>query len=679
MKRIRITLLAGLAVLLLAALAIQLQPAGPSATRGKSPARPVQQELTQEEQLAQDLALSDARVQDLTVGHRSEVFWVRAAGAHVPASSRVCLRADCRQVEIYNYDENATVTAIVNLDARRVLDVLYLPDARPLINQSHFDRAVDLILEAGQVQDELGYLPDREDVLPMMSNLQGNSCDGSHLCMAAAFHLGDRVLWAHADLTEDRFAGIAWTPALPDTGTTEPFAGQGCATPGSVDQDGWQLSYETTGTDGLRLYDITYAGRQVLTSAKIAQWHVDYGQTGFQDQTGCGGAGYVIAPYGDPQILELTEDGNPVGFEIMQDFRLANWGQTCNYRYEFHMQFYQDGRFRVVGGAFGKGCGSNALYRPLIRLDMAVDGDGGDNFGYWDGAQWVMLTEEDYRIPDASDPDKGPHRTDTNGYAWRVADAGGNGYYIEMDVGQFPDGGRGAEPFLYATRHNPAEGDADIGPFGSCCNDDYRQGPHQFLNSEPIENENIVIWYVSQSETDVNPGQEYCWTISGEPNPETYPCFAGPMFHPSSPQDPTLTGSVNLQGRSDQSGASIEVWQGAVLVQSTTSAADGSFALLVADGTYDVVLDHPSYLAEVQSGVPISGGAPVSLGTVELRGGDINDDRTIDMLDINAIGAAFGLGCADPGYQPIHDLNADCTIDILDLAMAGGNFGSSTE
>src|SRR5690606_26213525 len=66
----------------------------------------------------------------------------------------------------------------------------------------------------------------------------------------------------------------------------------------------------------------------------------------------------------------------------------------------------------------------------------------------------------------------------------------------------------------------------------NCCNDDHIQGPHLFVNGENIADENIVIWYISQMETVVAPPDYYCWTVSGEPNPETYPCFGGPMFHP---------------------------------------------------------------------------------------------------------------------------------------------------
>jgi PKD repeat protein len=125
---------------------------------------------------------------------------------------------------------------------------------------------------------------------------------------------------------------------------------------------------------------------------------------------------------------------------------------------------------------------------------------------------------------------------DGNGYAWRVMDQSGSGFYMEpSQVDTFGDGSRGDDNFLYAVLHKPAEGDTDLsGTIGSCCNNDHQQGPDQYVNGESIDDANIVLWYVPQMDTDATDGGNgyYCWTISGEPNPVTYPCFTGPMFVP---------------------------------------------------------------------------------------------------------------------------------------------------
>ncbi|HFQ92816.1 MAG TPA: PKD domain-containing protein, partial [Anaerolineae bacterium] len=88
------------------------------------------------------------------------------------------------------------------------------------------------------------------------------------------------------------------------------------------------------------------------------------------------------------------------------------------------------------------------------------------------------------------------------------------------------------------TRHKPEEGDADlpiINPGGSNVADDHQQGPDLFVNGESAANTNIVLWYVPQHGTDRRSDDgtpPYCWTVAGEPNPETYPCYGGPLFVP---------------------------------------------------------------------------------------------------------------------------------------------------
>lgn len=153
----------------------------------------------------------------------------------------------------------------------------------------------------------------------------------------------------------------------------------------------------------------------------------------------------------------LDENQNPIGFEVVQDFRMGSWGQICNYRYEQHIQFFSDDRFRVVSGAFGKGCGTNATHRPVVHIDLAVNGDPGDIFSIWDGNQWSRLTNDDYRVP-YDEIGHGPHLVTPERYAWLVDDDSGIGYYIEMDVGQFGDGGCSASPFIYPTLHHNEEG-----------------------------------------------------------------------------------------------------------------------------------------------------------------------------------------------------------------------------
>jgi hypothetical protein len=516
--------------LLLPILFLGQQLLRPEATaRGKSAAIPLSDEQTPEQQLAEALALADSRVQAHTVGRRSEVFGVRTVGSHYTAASAACANADCRQVEIYNFDDDAAVIAIVNVESRQVLDVLHQPGVHPGINKRLSDRALEIATNHPDVIAALGYRPAAADLAPVDAGLIDSVCSQGHLCVAPNFRDGDFNVWAIVDLTDEQLVAVD-RMAIGDNeeaASSIPFMPGGCPQPGTVTRDGWDMDYQTTGTDGLRVYDVTYNGVPVITSVKAVEWHADYGSSGYEDTPGCGGGGggFPIYPYGETEVLDI-EDGqsNVIGFEVVQDFRMGNWGGTCNYRYDQHIQFFMDGRFRVVSGAYGKGCGTNSLYRPIVRIDIAVDGPTGDSFALWNGSAWETQTNEGWWSQAEPYTDEG--------YKWRVSDEGGAGYYMEPGQGQFGDGGEGDNAFIYAVLHKANEGDSDLGVIGDCCNDDYQQGPHIYLNNEGIENQDLVIWYVPQMLTDATGPDYYCWTVSGEPNPETYPCYGGPMFVP---------------------------------------------------------------------------------------------------------------------------------------------------
>ena len=476
------------------------QPTG--IVRGKSSATPLTDQLSTEQQLAQDLALSDVRVQDYTVGRRSEVFGVRTVGNHFPASAAACASADCRQVEIYNFDEDVAVSAIVNVDTQEVLDVLRQPGVHPGINKRLSDLALDIALNHPTVIDELGFRPISADMAPVDSSLLGTACAEGHLCVGPTFELGDRVLWAIVDLTDETLAGINYTDMAPQRSLTTPR----CLSRTVVQHPA--ASTATAGHSTMKSQaQMACAPPMCVTTVKMSP-----------PASNCwNGMPITVLPVMKiiPVAVAAVADSRSARmvtpdrrysqyepanhwFEVIQDFRMGSWGNWCNYRYEQHLQFYTDGRFRVVSGAYGKGCGSNAIYRPIVRIDIAVDGDDNDTFATWDGAQWVDQSTENWWLQ------AGPYTGE--GYLWRVTDQSGAGFYIEPGQnGTFGDGGRGDNAYIYLTQHKVAEGDSDLGIIGDCCFDDHRQGPDQYVNGEAAADQNIVLWYVSQMETDANP------------------------------------------------------------------------------------------------------------------------------------------------------------------------------
>jgi hypothetical protein len=136
----------------------------------------------------------------------------------------------------------------------------------------------------------------------------------------------------------------------------------------------------------------------------------------------------------------------------------------------------------------------------------------------------------------------------------------------------------------------------------------------------------------------------------------------------------TIDGYVDLQGRSDDSGAEVCAWDGAVQVACDLTDASGYYMVEVPEGTYDVTVEIARYLDSEKAGVSVTAGSTTTLSTLLLPGGDANDDDIINILDLSFMGARYGCSIADPCYDPKADINNDTLINIQDIVLAGGNY-----
>jgi hypothetical protein len=123
---------------------------------------------------------------------------------------------------------------------------------------------------------------------------------------------------------------------------------------------------------------------------------------------------------------------------------------------------------------------------------------------------------------------------------------------------------------------------------------------------------------------------------------------------------------VHLQGRAAHGGIQIVAQPGG---STATTAASGAFSITVTAPS-TVSASYAGYLP-VEWSIAEPPNLVLTLDPVTLVGGDVNGDRTIDILDIVYVGAHFG------GTDPKADLNGDGKVDILDIVIAGGNFGES--
>ena len=529
--------------------------------------------------LAQDILLKDKAFLKDTMQNgkllHNDMMRIRPAIVSVlsASSQTICKTHTCYQAEKYNYVSNTTSRAVVDIESKKVLEVTNHAGMQPDISLRLTHIAQAIALNAPEVAKELKKTPRRQDM--SMANvrgaLQGSPCQNSeHLCVAPTFsdHEKEEALWAIVDLTEMTLAAAKWaglgkttTPAcISERSLQNRYIMKNfCEKDTHLEQNGWKLDYRLTGSDGLEIINVEFNGQKVLNTAKIVDWHVAYEGKGEADESGdvvMAGRqvefvkgdegkfffGYndamgcpmfstsVVLPFNGPLVKELyDEQKRKVGFYLTQDFRNPKWPMACNYRYENRFEFFDDGSFRVVGVNKGRGCGEEAIYRPVMRMDMAFSDK--ENFYKYDGFWKKWLTEQ-------SDFQKDAKLYDQNRYLYKITNENEKkGYYIEPNRGQFHDDSRGDNATLFITKFKEGEGDKDLLTLGSCCNLE-EDGVERYVSkNESIDGENIVLWYVPRIKNDARAGHEYCWAdtvidSNGNIEVRTFPCIVGPKFVP---------------------------------------------------------------------------------------------------------------------------------------------------
>lgn len=470
-------------------------------------------------------------VAPLLDAEHAEIFQIVPLARYIIDGVNVCADLACVQTYIYDFAQNATVT-VISADGD-IIDALRIENASPPFNQRIEQMAQTLIANDADVRSAAGELADESEIVIMQ--MQHPSCPDTHLCVATTLLTDGGSVWVLVDVTDERIVDLWWGDVAVNSGAvnSEQSLFYDCD-PHLLERDGWSLEYRITPSDGFAVADVYYDGRQVVSDIRLVQWEANYvndGNYAYVDYAGCGaqgpGHGFPIDPVGETRIEEIGG-----GFALHQDFQMPIWGAFCNYRYEQSYEFYTDGRWRIIGTPYGRGCGDGrykeATYRPIFRIEFALDGIGGDFFQAWDGTEWEPQNVETYFEP--------KHPVNADLHAFRLLDGDGIGYAMAPGRGQFDDSGTGDEAYTYLTRYNPLEGATDMPSIGDCCQQDHLKPPYLFLNGENTAGEHLVVWYVPEALTQTlfafqqgNADAPYCWT---ESTTEYYPCPLGPMFHP---------------------------------------------------------------------------------------------------------------------------------------------------
>jgi hypothetical protein len=475
---------------------------------------------------AQEAVVNDGRVQSAartTTGQRllTEVMSVTEARAgDVPSAlASQCPPGSCLRVVLYVYPTNTTLTTVVD-DRGEVIDVQSLADAQPEIPAELAEVATEIAISSHETAQALGLPPDAAmaTMTATKTSLAGTACERSkHLCVAPVFTWGEQALWTIVDLTDlSLVAAATWT----DQGSTgrrrieseatlqDAAIAPLCENPQTIDRDGWQASYLLTSSDGLELRDVSYQGRPLLTSIKVVDWHVGYRgadeqRVGFSDAIGCPVfSAAAVIPYGLPSVMESPEGG----FVLALTFRSPNWPQPCNYQYTLTAAFGQDGTLAVEAGNEGRGCGTEGVYHPIVRLEPPASS----------AISKTEAAEETPLLTEGSEE-------------WAAGTD--QGFIFTTAAGQLmvsPTWGDAERAFVYWSAAKEAEGQGDLPSIGTCCRLDAQQGPEAFVDpAEPLGH-TPVLWYVPQIS---NAERMRCWADTeiddGVLVPQVWPCGSG--------------------------------------------------------------------------------------------------------------------------------------------------------
>lgn len=517
-------------------------------------ARPTPVMLIPEDQLdndyqkiAQQVALIDPRfTRDIFYENKeplhTEIMNIREMSASEMTKSKISSLSNKIppfKVELYNYFFNTLTVAIVDVNVKRVLKVDYFNSNAPEVNQRLKKLAVEIAVNTPEVLKETG-ASSSELKGSLYPEFEGAKCERSrHLCTNLVFTVNKKIVTVLVDLTELHVIGVN---AQPVTGRNKKIITERtlqneyvsdafCGVDNDLEKDGWSIKYELTSSDGLEIKQVHFNNKPVIESAKLVDWHVSYTFKegfGYSDAMGCPmfSAAAVVA-FSGPEVEEIKIDNETVGFTLVQDFRSPVWPMACNYRYQNRFEFYKDGSFRIAGASLGLGCGAGGWYRPVFRIAMS----NAKNVALWDSNSWSPQQSEFWNLQ-SNETTFSPE-----GYLYKVTNENGNGYYIEPANGQFGLGDRGDNAYSYFVVKHPGEGDKDIPTFGPCCNESFEQGPEIYLNEpEPLNGQELILWYVPQIENDDRQGQEFCWAktiiYNGQAHNVAWPGIVGPKFVP---------------------------------------------------------------------------------------------------------------------------------------------------
>ena len=136
----------------------------------------------------------------------------------------------------------------------------------------------------------------------------------------------------------------------------------------------------------------------------------------------------------------------------------------------------------------------------------------------------------------------------------------------------------------------------------------------------------------------------------------------------------TVSGSVELQGRTNHSGATVALTGEGGTSLTATTGSDGSFTIdSVPVGTYELKITMPGYLSYTKKSFAVE--EETKIEAKSLQGGDIEIDGQVTVRDLTSLLREYGNEAGSTNNA--NDINGDAQITVRDLSILLGNYGMS--
>ncbi len=454
--------------------------------------------------------LADPQITQMLAGHQFGFLDAVALGAGEAAAWRDagCVARNCAHISLYDYEAGGAVNAIFNLDSNRIIARWFDSNAFPGGSEYVLPKAMKIAAADPAVQAILGDLGSPEPaMIPMSAWLADDECR-DEWCVNLTYHDpagSGKIFHIFVNMEQNKVARTFFTRGRAELPVAAPSPQRYDFSDGCQENlYGWSVCWEMTANDGVNFYDATYQGTPILKSVKITQveaWYPSW-PGGYRDEVGFRAS---VPPFGPTAFTDFGD-----GFEVRQLFtEFTHWPNCiCCYRYEQFMRFYEDGRFQTGFVSHGPGCDDLSIYRPFFRLDLALDGRGGDEVWAWESNQWVEVNEEAEFHPFVNDLSPADEK---------LATFDGDTHYRWQMLPSDPLGQDEARIFLLNFKEGEGDGPLPPGP------GDVFMPPRQWLDGDPVSGADPVIWWVpllksKQSnpiwcQPDPEPGINQCETI----------------------------------------------------------------------------------------------------------------------------------------------------------------------